>query len=172
MTSKPQSLVQSFSHSVPKFHRILESVSLVRKRCDRMWLQLYRGAWFWHQPPPESPGDEHTARERSCIGTRCHWGEQWKALRRCHGRRSSTKLSGHPSLSQHTPQTAVWASLSRLLYMCSFPPPSLRFYSTHCSGHPSFSCSPNPGSSCNPVSFQRESWVCKETRLPWKGRWF
>lgn len=160
MTSKPRSLVQNFSHLVPKFHRILESVSLVRKRWDRMWLQFYHGAWLWYQQPPESQGDEHTARERSCIGTTCHWGQQWKALRCCHVLRSSTKLSGHPSLSQHTPQTAVWPLFSRLLDTCSFPPPSLRFYSTHCLGHPSFSCSPNQGSSFNPVSFQRENWVC------------
>ena len=31
MTSKPCSLVQRFSHLVPKFQRILESVSLTRK---------------------------------------------------------------------------------------------------------------------------------------------
>ena len=81
MTSKPQSLVQSFSHLVPKFHRILESVSLVRKRWDRMWLELYHGAWFWHQQPAESQGDEHTARERSYMGSMCQRGRQRRGSR-------------------------------------------------------------------------------------------
>lgn len=84
MTSKPQSLVQSFSHLVPKLHRILESVSLVRKRWDRMWLELYHGAWFWYQQAPESQRDEHRARERSCTGPLCQRGRQWQGSRERH----------------------------------------------------------------------------------------